>query len=81
VAPLQAVSPPQRGRGRRGDTKSARFLALVTQRHGPLAAIPLDNVARIAAALAPQVDLNTGAARSVLRRGVVAAHPQNGDPS
>ncbi len=77
-----AITHPQRGRGRRrGDTKSARFLALVTEHHGPLAAIPLDKAAKIAATLAPQVDLNTGAARTVLRRAVLAAHTQNGNPS
>jgi len=38
-------------------------------------------VARIAATLAPQVDLNIGAARTVLRRAVLAAHAHNGDPS
>ena len=75
------ISPPRRGRAPRGDTKSARFLALVTEHHGPLAPIPLDNVARIAATLAPQVDLNTGAARTVLRRAILAAHAHNGDPS
>ena len=57
------------------------FLALVTERHGPLAAIPLDQAAQIAAALAPQVQLNTGAARTVLRRVVLAAHAHNGDLS
>ena len=82
AASPRAISPPRRGRGRRrGDTKSARFLALVTEHHGPLAAIPLDRVAKIAAALAPQVDLNTGAARTVLRRAVLAAQAHNGDPS
>ena len=76
------ISPPRRGRGRqRGDTKSVRFLALVTEHHGPLAAIPLDKAAKIAAALAPQVDLNTGAARTALRRAVLAAHAHTGDPS
>jgi hypothetical protein len=69
----RAIGQPRRGRGRRGDTKSARFLALVTEHHGPLPAIPLRNVATISAALAPQVDLNTGAARTVLRRAVLAA--------
>jgi hypothetical protein len=59
-------------------TKTARFLTLVTERHGPLAAIPLHAVAGIAAALAPQVDLNTGAARTALRSAVLTA--QNGDP-
>jgi hypothetical protein len=76
-----AISLPRRGRGPRGDTKSARFLALVTERHGPLAAIPLDKAAKIAAALAPQVDLNTGTARTVLRRAVLAARTHNGEPS
>jgi len=81
VASPRAIGQPWRGRGRRGDTKSARFLALVTEHHGPLPAIPLDNVATISAALAPQVDLNTGAARTVLRRAVLAARAHNGDPS
>lgn len=77
----RAISRPRRGSGSRGDTKSARFLALVAEHHGPLAAIPLDKVAKISAALAPQVELNTGAARTVLRRAVLAAHPENGEPS
>jgi hypothetical protein len=82
ATPPPAITHPQRGRGRRrGDTKSARFLALVTEHHGPLAAIPLDQAAKIAATLAPQVDLNTGAARTVLRRAVLAAQIQNGTPS
>jgi len=59
-------------------TKTARFLTLVTERHGPLAAVPLDAVAGIAAALAPQAGLNTGAARTALRRAVLTA--RNGDP-
>jgi hypothetical protein len=81
AATPRAISRPRRGSGPRGYTKSARFLALVTEHHGPLAAIPLDQVAKISAALAPQVDLNTGAARTVLRRAVLAAHAHNGDPS
>jgi Protein of unknown function (DUF2637) len=60
-------------------TKTARFLALVTERHGPLAAIPLDRVAGISAALAPAADLNPGAARAALRKAVLSA--RNGDPS
>jgi hypothetical protein len=71
-----AVSP--RGSGARGATKTARFLALVAERHGPLAAIPLETVAKISAAVAPEVDLNTGSARAALRRAVLAA--QDGDP-
>jgi hypothetical protein len=62
----------------RGETKTSRFLSLVTERHGPLASIPLDRVASISAALASQVDLNPGAARTALRRAVLAA--RNGDP-
>ena len=58
------------------ETKTARFLALVTSQHGPLAAVPLGQVARISAALAPQTGLNTGSARTALRRAVLAA--QNG---
>ena len=81
VASPRAITPPRRGIGRRGDTKSARFLALVAEHHGSVAAIPLNNVARISAALAPQVDLNTGAARTVLRRAVLASQAHNGDPS
>jgi hypothetical protein len=60
----------------RPGTKTARFLALVTDRHGPLAAIPLASVSPISTALAPQAGLNTGAARTALRRAVLAA--QNG---
>jgi hypothetical protein len=57
-------------------TKTARFLSLVTERHGSLASIPLDRVAGISAALAPAADLNAGAARAALRRAILAA--QNG---
>jgi hypothetical protein len=60
-------------------TKTARFLSLVTERHGPLAAIPLSRVAAISAALAPAADLNPGAARAALRKAVLSA--RNGDPS
>ncbi|MGH3222086.1 MAG: hypothetical protein ACRDPY_25885 [Streptosporangiaceae bacterium] len=59
-------------------TKTARFLELVTERHGPLASIPLHRVAGISAELAPQLDLNTGAARTALRTAILAA--RNGDP-
>ena len=59
-------------------TKTARFLDLVTERHGSLASIPLNRIAGISADLAPQLDLNTGAARTALRKAVLAA--RNGDP-
>ena len=80
-APPPAPDRPGQGEGTvpRKATKTARFLSLVTERHGPLAAIPLDRVAAISAALAPAADLNTGAARAALRKAVLAA--RNGDPS
>ena len=54
-------------------TKTARFLDLVTERHGSLAQLPLNRVAGISAELAPQLDLNPGAARTALRKAVLAA--------
>ena len=79
-APAPAPARPGRGRGRDPGkaTKTARFLDLVTERHGSLASIPLTRVAGISADLAPQADLNAGAARTALRRAVLAA--RNGDP-
>ena len=59
-------------------TKTARFLDLVTERHGSLASVPLDRVAGISATLAPLAALNVGAARTALRKAVLAA--RNGDP-
>ena len=80
-APPSAAARPGQGGGTvpRKATKTARFLSLVTERHGPLASIPLDRVAPISAALAPSADLNAGAARAALRKAVLAA--RNGDPS
>jgi hypothetical protein len=86
VAPGRRAALPsaqtQPGEGRetvpRKATKTARFLDLVTERHGPLAAIPLSRVAAVSAALAPAADLNPGAARAALRKAVLAA--QNGTP-
>jgi len=78
-APGSAAAAP-RGSSPRGATKTARFLARVTERHGPLAALPLGAVAKTSAALAPQVGLNTGSARAALRRAVLAAQHQEGDP-
>ena len=79
-APPPARSRPGRARKAvpRKATKTARFLDLVTERHGPLASLPLDRVAGISATLAPQLDLNVGAARTALRKAVLAA--RNGDP-
>ncbi len=83
VAPgRRALGPaPDQGEGTvpRKATKTARFLSLVAERSGPLASIPLDRVAQISAALAPAAGLNTGAARTALRKAVLSA--RNGDPS
>jgi Protein of unknown function (DUF2637) len=80
-APPPAPDRPGQGRGTvpRKATKTARFLSLVAERHGPLASIPLDRIAAISAAEAPAAALNTGAARAALRKAVLAA--RNGDPS
>jgi len=59
--------------------KTQRFLALVADRYGPLAAFPITNVSKVCTELAPEVDLNAGAARAALRRHVQAA--QNGSSS
>ena len=79
--PTRPPAPARPGRSRgtvpRKATKTARFLSLVTERNGPLAAIPLDRVAPISAALAPAADLNPGAARTALRKAVLAA--RNGE--
>jgi hypothetical protein len=75
VAPGRRPAPAPHPRNA---TKTARFLDLVTERHGSLASVPLDRVAEIAATLAPLADLNTGAARTALRKVILAA--RNGDP-
>lgn len=64
--------PPQ-PRGPRGESKTARFLALVQERYGELGAIDPAKVSRIATDLAPEVGLNAGAARSALLPRVRAA--------
>ena len=74
---LRVSGPSPKARRRpAGDTKTARFLALVQERHGPLEAFPLGDVSRVSSVLAPEVNLNAGAARTALRRQVLAA--QNG---
>jgi hypothetical protein len=79
VAPARRTpaAPAPHGARVRGETKTSRFLSLVTERHGPLACIPLSRVAPISAHLAPAADLNTGAARTALRKAVLAA--RNGE--
>ena len=73
--PARAISGSAGGRtrpGRRNGTKTARFLALVAERRGPLAAVPVTDVSRICTALAPEIGLHPGAARTALRRAVLA---------
>jgi hypothetical protein len=69
-------APAARSRPPAGASKTQRFLDLVTDRYGPLAQFPVANVSRVCTELAPEVDLDTGAARTALRRQVLAA--QNG---
>jgi len=82
-----ALAPPPKRKaigGRRGPvghraaSKTARFLALVAERHGALADFPPERVSRTCSELAPQVGLDAGAARTALRQAVLAA--QDGRP-
>jgi hypothetical protein len=70
-------SEATRGAGPRPGSKTSRFLALVAERHGPLAGIPVDDtpstIARITAELAGAVALDEGSARTALRKAVLAA--------
>ena len=75
-APGPAPSPYPAGDPR--PAKTARFLSLVTERHGPLAQVPLHRIAAISTDLASHADLNPGSARAALRKAVLAA--RTGDP-
>jgi hypothetical protein len=77
ISSRRARRPSSAGTG--PATKTERFLALVVDRYGPLAEFPITNVSKVCSELAPEVDLNTGAARTALRRHVQAA--QNGSLS
>jgi hypothetical protein len=68
--PRQSRSCPRAG------TKTERFLALVAERHGPLAEFPLASVSQVCSELAPEADLDLGAARTALRRHVQADLPR-----
>lgn len=65
---------PDRHQDRTG-TKTAQFLALVKQRHGELAQIPLTEVSKIATAIAPEAELHPASARTALLSAVRAALP------
>jgi hypothetical protein len=74
-----SLAPGQPFSGPRAETKTARFLALVAERYGPPAEFPLADVSRVCSELAPEADLDLGAARTALRRHVLAA--RNGSAS
>jgi hypothetical protein len=74
LMPGQTAIGGRRGpNGPRAGSKTARFLALVTERYGPLEVFPPKRVSRTCAELAPEVGLDIGAARTALRRAVLAA--------
>jgi hypothetical protein len=68
------VRSPRRARGTSNSpTKTARFLDLVAERHGPLDQFDVAKVSKVAADLAPEVGLHQGSARRELRAAVLAA--------
>jgi hypothetical protein len=82
VAPVPqptAITGRRRSAGPRAESKTARFLALVEQRHGPLADFPPERVSPVCTELAPEVGLDAGAGRTALRRAVLAARDGRAD--
>jgi hypothetical protein len=81
IAPAnrKAITSPDRRVGRRAESKTARFLALVAERHGPLSTFPPERVSRTCAELAREVGLDPGAARTALRRAVLTARDERQD--
>lgn len=57
----------------RDGTKTARFLALVQDRRGPLAGLPLSEVYRVSMDLGPEAGIHAGSARKALRAAILAA--------
>ena len=78
-AVITSPEPQKPTRSRHGESKTARFLALVQERYGELAAIDPAKVSRICSDLAPEVGLHPGSARSALLPLVRAA--RNGGPA
>ena len=72
--------PDHRGRKperrRRRESMTSRFLALVIERYGPLAGIPLERVSPICTELAPEIGIDPGNARTALRKAVLVAGEQ-----
>jgi len=63
-------------RGPRSDSKATRLLAAVEARYGPVAMFPLDRVSPVCKELAPEVGMDPGWARTVLRKAVISAYAQ-----
>jgi hypothetical protein len=80
AAQPKAITDRRGSAGLRAESKTARFLALVEQRQGPLAAFPPEQVSPVCTELAPEVGLDVGAARTALRRAVLAARDGRQDP-
>jgi len=73
----KAIANPNRPKARKpraltADTKRARFMALVGQRHGPLVSIDPAHVSKISAELAPEIGYDAGSARRELAKAVKA---------
>ena len=73
-AGITSPDPQKSARRARGESKTARFLALVQERYGELGGIDPAKVSRICTDLAPEVGLHPGSARSALLPLVRAAH-------
>jgi hypothetical protein len=80
AAQRKAITGRHGSAGPRTESKTARFLALVEQRHGPLAGFPPEQVSPACTELAPEVGLDIGAARTALRRAVLAARAGRQNP-
>jgi hypothetical protein len=61
-------------RGPRGSSKSAALIEAVIDKYGPLAEFPRDRVSPVCTELSPEVGMDAGWARTVLRKAVLAAH-------
>jgi hypothetical protein len=72
-APIKAAANSSANGSAPRGTKQPAFLDLVKARYGAIAAIELAAVAAIAKEVAPEVDLNEGQARKVLRAAVQQA--------
>ena len=79
-APEKPAQPRVRSRKAKPTTKTEAMLALVVERHGALADIPLEKVGQLATDAAAVTGLHPGSARGALRRAVLAAQAAAADP-